>query len=84
MEKQSIHFNFIIYPEKHNGTVLLAYETHPEQLEQKRDLDQTTTVNLGTLRGIWSSEKPKMHHFVLAITTYRLKGLIYIVKLHNL
>ena len=74
MEKQSIHFNFIIYPEKHNGTVLLAYETHPEQLEQKRDLDQTTTVNLGTLRGIWSREKPKMHHFCTDYYHISFKG----------
>ena len=32
MEKQSTCFIFIIYPEKHNDTVLLTYEAHTKQL----------------------------------------------------
>ena len=32
MEKQSTHLNCIIYPEEHNGTVLLMYEAHTKQL----------------------------------------------------
>ena len=40
-------FICIIYPRKHNGTVLLMYETCSKQLERKQILDQTTTVILG-------------------------------------
>ena len=32
MEKQSTRFICIIYPEEHNGTVLLTYEARTEQL----------------------------------------------------
>ena len=32
MEKQSTRFICIVYPEKHNGTVLLTYEAHTKQL----------------------------------------------------
>ena len=44
--KQSTHFICIIYPGKHNGTLLLTYEAHIEQLERKQILDQTTPVIL--------------------------------------
>ena len=32
MKKQSTHFVCIIYPEKHNGIVLLAYKARTKQL----------------------------------------------------
>ena len=32
MDKQSPHLNCIIYPEKHNGTILLMHEAHTKQL----------------------------------------------------
>jgi len=43
-----IHISFcIIYPGKHNGTILLTYEARNKQLVQKQILDQTTTVPQG-------------------------------------
>ena len=51
MEKQSTHLNCIIYPEEHNGTVLLTYEACTKQLASPpSNLDKTTTVTLSTLR----------------------------------
>ena len=44
-------FICIIYPGKHNGTLLLTYETHSKQLEQNNDiLDQKTAVTPGDSR----------------------------------
>jgi len=51
MEKQSVRFICIIYPGKNNGTILLMYEAHTKQLEQKQTLDKTPTVALGTPKG---------------------------------
>ena len=48
MEKQSKSFICIIYPGKHDGTLLLIYEARIEQLEQSenkfwtKQLQQTT------------------------------------------
>ena len=58
MEKQSTYFICIIYPGKHNGTVLLTYGVCTEQLERKEILYQATTIFLST---------PKVNKLLVAI-----------------
>ena len=46
MEKQSIRFNYIIYPGSYNDTKVLTYEAHTGQLVGKQTLDQNNYNNL--------------------------------------
>jgi len=52
MKKQSTHFVCIIYPGKHNGTMLITYEARTEQLEQNSSygnkvVKETVSLTLG-------------------------------------